>query len=173
MPRSPMAEMLGTICVIGLITACGVPQRAGAPSLSAPAQIAVQTPAVVLNANFDLTLREVVGTPEEDTEVYAETFVDSKPAGKTETGKRSQQKHWAAALDEGNRLLRFEVWDSTIATVTAPDGSTSAVSGLRWPDARQPRERFIRMEAGMKTKVDLRFFDKGRQYDLQVAKEPK
>lgn len=127
-----------------------------APSPDAPAQ----TSARAANPNFDLTVREVVATPEEDTEVYAEVFVDGKPAGQTESGRRSQEKRWAAELEEGNRLMRFEVWDSS-------------VTALRWPEDRQPRERFIRVEQGKKTKVELRFFDQGRQYELGISQEHK
>jgi hypothetical protein len=137
---------IGKALILTVLMGC-----AGAPS---------RAPARVPDANFELILREVVGTPEEDSPVYAEVFVDGKPAGRTEPGLRSQEKRWEARLEEGNRLMRFEI------------RSSSETAG-RWPEDLQPRERFIRVEPGLKTKADLKFYDRGRQYDLQVLREPR
>lgn len=133
---------------------------AGAAFLTACARPRPGVPAPAPSANFELVLREVVATAEEDTPVYAEVFVDGRPAGRTQEGPRSREKLWRAELEEGNRLLRFEVWDST-------------EPARRWPDEMQPRERFIRVEPGMTTKVDLKFYDRGRQYDLVVGRRPR
>lgn len=111
-------------------------------------------------ANFELIVREVVATPEEDEPVYAEVFVDGLPAGRAGPGPRSKEKIWRSNLEEGNRLLRFELWHS------------SAVPAA-WPADYQPRERFIRVEPGFKTKVDLKFYDRSRQYDLDISREPR
>lgn len=139
---------IGKALILIMLTGCGG-QRAGVP-------LAARVP----DANFELTLREVVAAPEEDTMVYAEVFIDAQPAGKIGPGRRSEEKRWEARLEEGNRLMRFEIWDST-------------QTASRWPEELQPRERFIRVEPGLKTKADLKFYDRGRQHDLQILREPR
>lgn len=108
-------------------------------------------------SNFVLTVYEVVANPEEDSSVFAEVLVDGQSAGRTPEGPRSQPKTWAALLPEGNRLLKFIVRDST-----GP-----------WSEARQPRERFFRVEPGMRTSVVLKYYDRGRKHDLAVDRQPK
>jgi hypothetical protein len=108
-------------------------------------------------SNFVLTMYEVVAAPEDDTPAFAEVFVDGQPAGKTPEALRSQSKSWGAVLPEGNRLLKFVVQDSTGA----------------WSSDRQPRERFFRVEPGMRTSVTLKYYERGRKHELTVDRQPK
>lgn len=136
-----------------LLLACGL---ACAP---APKPGAVAVPPKP-GDNLVLTVRESVDTPEEDTTTYGRIFLNGEPAGRTELSPKSAPKRWGARLPEGNQLLRFEVWDST-----------GSEPGDRRADDFQPRERFFRVEAGLRTLVDLKFRDKGRAYDFEVARE--
>lgn len=108
-------------------------------------------------SNFMLTLYEVVASPEDDTPVFAEVWVDGQPAGRTPEAPRSQPKSWGSVLPDGNHLMRFVVQDSTGA----------------WSADRQPRERFFRVEPGQRTVVTLKYFDRGRQHELTVDRQPK
>ncbi len=123
------------------------PRPAPAPALPKP------------DDNLVLTVRETVDTPEEDTPTYGRVYLNGEPAGRTELSPKSAPKRWGARLPEGNQLLRFEVWDST-----------GSEPGERRADDFQPRERFFRVEAGMRTMVELRFRDKGRAYDFDVTR---
>lgn len=135
--------------LLGLLLLSGC---TGAPVVKAPEPPPPPPPA----SNFVLTLYEVVANPEEDAPVFAEVFVDGQPAGRTPEAARSQPKSWGAVLPEGNRLLKFVVQDSTSA----------------WNADYQPRERFYRVEPGMRTSVVLKYYDRGRKHSLSVDKQP-
>lgn len=133
-----------------LLAGCTAPPRQTGPAAPEP------PPPPPAASNFMLTMYEVVGSPEEDTPAWAEVFVDGQPSGRTPEGPRSQPKSWGAVLPEGNRLLKFVVQDSTGA----------------WSAERQPRERFFRVEPGQRTVVTLKYFDRGRQHELLVDRQP-
>ncbi|MBI5211054.1 MAG: hypothetical protein HY927_13875 [Elusimicrobia bacterium] len=135
--------------------------------LGACATQKVVTPPVVISpksvpeANFELATFEVVENPEEDTVSFVKVFVDGEAAGQTQAGPKSSEKRWQSRLTAGNRLVRLEAW------AVSPSGEAQLAAG-----DIQPRERFVRVEEGQRTKVSLKFYDKGRKNSLQVAREP-
>lgn len=110
-------------------------------------------------ANLELRVREVVERPELDGLSYARVFVAGEEKGRTDTGPRSGTKRWEGRLEPGNHPVRLELW---------------VLPGLgeweRLPDPAQPRERFVRIEAGSKAVVELRRHPGGR-YEFVVSRE--
>ncbi|MBI4679502.1 MAG: hypothetical protein HY748_18165 [Elusimicrobia bacterium] len=118
-------------------------------------------PQAAVDANFELVAVEVVESPEEDAVALVKVYVDGELAGQTQAGPKSSERRWQGALKAGNRLMRFENWS------VGPSGEPELMA-----EDFQPRERFVRVEDGARTKVSLKFFDKGRQNTLQVSREP-
>jgi hypothetical protein len=118
-------------------------------------------PVVPADANFVLTLVEAVPTPEADIQAYAVVTVDGKEQGRTQTGPKSQEKKWGAALVPGNHLFKFEVWFSTAADTWTPLASS-------W----QPPERFIRVDGALRTTAALKLTEGGRRHAISVTREP-
>lgn len=118
-------------------------------------------PAPAPAANFAVVVDEAVEKAEDEGTAYAKVFVDGAIAGQTSTGPRSQEKHWETRLAPGNRLIRVEYW---------------VLPGLgaweKLPDDFQPRERFFRIEERLKTKLTVRFSEKGRSNAVIVSREP-
>lgn len=139
----------GPIFFLLLAGACAGPKPA------APA-------AVKADSNFTLTVYEVVENPEDESDAYAKVFVDGLEAGQTPSGPKSSEKKWDGVLPTGNRLMRFEYW-------TLP----KAGEWTRAPDELQPREKFFRIEEGLKTQVILKFFDKGRDNAVTSSRGPR
>lgn len=113
-------------------------------------------------ANFELEAYEIPESVEADTPEFFAVYVDSEYRGRTDIAPKSQRKRWLAELPEGNHLMRFEVCDST-------DG----VSGVPRPADAQPRERFVRVAPGERTRVVLKGTERGRQFVFEVAREPR
>lgn len=111
-------------------------------------------------ANLEVVVHEVVAKAEEEGTGQAKVFIDGQPAGETETGPRSKEKSWTGSAVPGNRLVRVEYW------ILEGLGSWA-----RLPDDQQPRERFVRVEAGSRTRVALRFFDRARQNSISVSRQ--
>ncbi|MBI4424526.1 MAG: hypothetical protein HY554_12400 [Elusimicrobia bacterium] len=108
-----------------------------------------------------MRLREVIQRADQDGLSYAKVFVDGVALGQTSTGARSQEKSWAGRVEPGNHPVRLELW---------------VLPGLgaweRLADAEQPRERFVRVEAASRTRVQvLRRAGEGG-YDFSVARDP-
>lgn len=122
---------------------------------------AVAAPRAAADANFELSAVEVVGTPEEDTVGLVKVYVDGELAGQTQAGPRSSERRWHGKLAPGNRLLRLEQWS------VGSSGEPELMA-----DEFQPRERFVRVEEGGRTKVVLKFSDGGRKNALQVSRDP-
>lgn len=118
-------------------------------------------PPAAPDANLTVTAYEVVEKPEDEGTAYLKVYVDGAAAGQTATGPRSQEKKWEGAVPAGNHPVRFEYWVMT---------STSDFSRLA--DDHQPRERFLRVEDGMRTKVEVKFYDQARKNAVTTAKEP-
>ncbi len=118
-------------------------------------------PPAVANPNIEVLVLEVVETREEDTLAYVKVFADGAPAGQTTAGPRSSERRWLGRLPAGNRLLRFEVWE------VGPAGDAQALA-----EPWQPRERFVRVEEGSLTRVQLKFWDKGRRNSLDISRQP-
>ena len=102
-----------------------------------------------------------MGSAEDDIASYTKVYVDNAAAGQTEINAKSKSKKWGAKLASGNHLFRFEKWN------LPPTGDWQMLDP-QW----QPPERFIRVEDGQKTTVKARFYDNGRKFELQIAREP-
>lgn len=116
-------------------------------------------PPLTPEANLEVVIHEAVERPDEEGTAYAQVFIDGTLLGQTPAGPKSTEKIWRGHVAPGNRLLRLEYW------VLPGLGSWE-----RLPDDRQPRERFVRVENGHKTAVQVRFFDKTRRNTLQVLR---
>lgn len=119
-------------------------------------------PVPKIDSNFTLTVYEVVENPEDEADAYAKIFVDGIEAGKTPPGPKSSEKKWESVLPVGNRLIRFEYW------TLAKEGDWTRIA-----DEFQPRERFFRVEEGLKTQVTLKFSEKGRNNAVSSSREPR
>lgn len=139
----------GAIFFLFWAGACAGPKPAAAPAAKA-------------DSNFTLTVYEVVENPEDESDAYAKVFVDGIEAGKTPSGPKSSEKKWESVLPAGNRLMRFEYW-----TLSETGEWTRA------PEEFQPREKFFRVEEGLKTQVILKFFDKGRDNAVTSSRGPR
>ncbi len=117
-------------------------------------------PKVKPESNFVLTVYEVVETPEEDVLSYTRVYIDGQFAGETTAGPKSSEKTWETRLDAGNHLVSFERWAV---------GAGGALEKL--PEEMQARERFVRVETGKRTKVLIKFFDRGRRHVPRVTRE--
>ncbi|MBI5624447.1 MAG: hypothetical protein HY924_11770 [Elusimicrobia bacterium] len=122
---------------------------------------APEPPKAVAEVNFELTAVEVVESAEEDAVGLVKVFVDNELAGQTQAGPRSSERRWLGALAPGNRLLRLEQW------AAGPTGDPQLL-----PEELQPRERFVRVEEGFRTRVLVRFTDGGRKSTIQVSRDP-
>ena len=115
----------------------------------------------VPDANFEFTVYDVVERADEEGTSYAKVFVDGALVGQTPTGPKSHDKSWSGRLSPGNRLLRVEYW------ILPGLGSWE-----RLPDDYQPRERYIRIEEGRKTKLRVKFFDRARKNSMEISRDP-
>lgn len=140
-------KTLASAVVLSWLSGCAAPSKTPAP----PA----------LAANFAIAVDEVVERAEDEGTSYAKIFVDGELAGQTAPGPRSQEKSWEGRLASGNRLIRVEYW---------------ILPGLgQWeklPDEFQPRERFFRFEEASKTRLKVKFSEKGRRSAIEAAREP-
>ncbi|MBI5882586.1 MAG: hypothetical protein HZB91_05730 [Elusimicrobia bacterium] len=144
---------LPLLAALALLASCAQQQVVRPPAAAAPK--------AVVDANFELTASEVVESAEADTVGFVKVFVDNELAGQTQAGPRSSERRWQGKLAPGNRLLRFEAWNMS------PAGEPEAAA-----EEFQPRERFVRVEEGFRTKVLLKFSDGGRKNSLQASREP-
>lgn len=135
------------VLVFLALAGCGA-QRGGPPPVSK-------------DANFVLSVSEVVGSPEEDVASQAKVYVDQALAGETWLGPKSREKRWGARLAPGNHLFRCEYW---VQAGTAPAAALDA----QW----QPRERFIRVEEATRAVMTLKFLDRGLRHEVQLGREP-
>lgn len=129
--------------------------------LFATAAVKVE-PAPAEPPNFELISLDVVDSPESDALSLVRVFSGGKLLGQTETAPLSTPRRWAGRLSAGNLPLRFERW-------TLPGTGP----WVRADDDFQPRERFYRVADGKLTRVQLKFFDSGRRYALEVLKDDK
>ena len=134
--------------------ACGPSAVVKAPPAPTPA-------APAPDANFSVTTYEVIEKSEDDGTAYLKIFIDGAAAGQTDSGPRSQVKRWEGAVPAGNRPVRFEYWIMKSTSEWSPLGEDHA-----------PRERFMRVEEGVRTKVEVKFFDQARGNSVTLAKEP-
>lgn len=111
--------------------------------------------------NFEVMTYEVVDNPEGEGVSHLKIFVDGAEAGQTAAGPKSSEKIWQGRLAPGNRLIRLEYW-------VLPGFGDWERLGADF----QPRERFMRVEEGFKTKVAVKFSEKGRKNQIQLTREP-
>lgn len=138
--------------------ACGgAPKRAEFPTpLPPPPPVVVVE---VENPDFELVVVESVPNADEEGVSYTKVFVDGKEAGKTPVGPRSQEKRVRLKLPSGNQPVRLEHW------FLPPVGEWTMLDA-----ARQPRERFVRVEDGTIARLTLRYGPDGAP-SLQLARE--
>ncbi len=152
--------------VLILAAACAAPHPRAVTSV-APVAASPEPPAPppppppVENPNFELTVSEVVQNPGDDGVSYTKVFVDGAEAGETEVGRKSQTRTLSLKLTPGNHPIRLEQW------VLPPVGEWT-----RLPDDEQPRERFVRVEDGQISRLELRFSDGEATYTLDVVRQP-
>jgi hypothetical protein len=148
-----MTRKLSLLFLAAGLASCAQQQVVRPPSAAAPKAVA--------DANFELTAVEVVENAAEDGVGFVKVFVDGELSGQTQAGPRSSERRWQGRLPAGNRLLRFESW------FAGPAGEPEPLA-----EEFQPRERFVRVEEGFRTKVQLKFSDGGRKSSLQASREP-
>jgi hypothetical protein len=135
------------------------PDDLGTLAASATAQLALE-PKPTDPSNFDLLSFDVVESPESDALSMIRIFSGNRLLGQTDTGPLSKPRRWQGRLPAGNLPLRFERW-------TLPGTG----DWVRADEDFQPRERFYRVADDKPTKVQLKFFDSGRRYALEVVKD--
>lgn len=148
------------ILLLLLSAACAAPQRT-LQGGAAPERVRASGAVRSLPPNLKIEVYEVVERPEEDALSYTTISVDGTSVGRTEAGLKSARKTWEGRVEPGNRLLRFERW-------VFP--RVSEWSKVR--ESRQPRERFVRVEAGMLSVVTIKYHDEGRKYVYGVSRSP-
>lgn len=139
------------LLAFSLLAACGgaarVPETLDRPAAPEPAP----EPVAAEDMNFELVVNEVVASAEDEGVSQTALFVEGAPAGRTEVGPRSAERRLRLRLPPGNHLIRLEHWE------LPPVGEWT-----RLPEARQPRERFVRVEDGALSRLTLRYDAKGR-----------
>ncbi|HAH05063.1 MAG TPA: hypothetical protein DCM05_00835 [Elusimicrobia bacterium] len=128
--------------------------------LFATAAVRVEPAPASESPNFELVSLDVVDSPESDALSLVRVFSGERLLGQTDTAPLSRPRRWESRLPEGNLPLRFERW------ILPGTGAW-----LRADDDFQPRERFYRVADGRKTRVQLKFFESGRRYALEVLKD--
>jgi hypothetical protein len=143
-----------------LLAACAGPKQAKFPEPPPPPP-PVAVVAEVKDPNFELVVSESVPNADDEGVSFTKVFVDGKEAGKTAVGPRSQEKHVMLKLEAGNQPVKLEHW------FLPPVGEWT-----RLPDALQPRERFVRIDAATIAKLALRFGPDGAP-SLQLSRAAK
>lgn len=152
-----MRRLLPLLLLLG---ACSGPRRAQFPEpLPPPPPVAIV--AEVADPNFELVVVESVPNADDEGVSFTAVTVDGKEAGKTAVGPRSQEKRVRLKLETGNQPVRLEHW------FLPPVGEWT-----RLPDALQPRERFVRIDAASIARLTLRYAPSGAP-SLTLTREPK
>lgn len=151
------------LAAAALLGACAAPRPAPAPGGAggAPAAAAEAPSPEVRDPNLVLVVSESVPDPADDGGSFTKVFVDGEEAGRTAAGPRSETRVLKLKLPAGNRPVRLEQW------VLPPEGDWT-----RLDEARQPRERFVRIEDGSTARLELRFAEGAASHTLTVSREP-
>jgi hypothetical protein len=88
-------------------------------------------------------------------------IVDGAEAGRTEVGRKSEERTLKLKLPPGNQPIRLEHW------ILPAVGDW-----VRLDDGRQPRERFVRIEDGTIARLELRFAEGESSNTLSLSREP-
>lgn len=126
----------------------------------APAPPVRHGPPEVKDPNLILVVSESVPNPDDDGVSFTKVFVDGKEAGQTAVGRKSEERTLRLKLPLGNEPVRLEHW------VLPGVGEWT-----RLDDSLQPRERFVRIEAGSVARLELRFSDGEGANTLTVTRE--
>lgn len=140
-----------SFCLAGCAASTPAPSPAGAGAVAAP------TP--VPGANLEVRVSEVVERADLDALSYAKVYVDGELKGQTNIAPRSQDKSWQGVVPPGNHPVRAEMWDLP-----------GTGDWQKPPDDAQPRERFVRVEAGGRAILAIRRHPGGR-YDFDVTRQ--
>lgn len=151
-----MTRLLPLVLLLG---ACAGPKQAKFPEPPPPPP-PVAIVAEVKDPNFELVVSESVPNADDEGVSFTKVIVDGKEAGKTAVGPRSQEKHVRLKLETGNQPVKLEHW------FLPPVGEWT-----RLPDALQPRERFVRVDASTIAKLTLRFGPDGAPA-LSLTRDP-
>lgn len=140
-------------------------------------------------ANFMVVTYEVVARADDDTQAKTAIYADGQPIGETETAPKSKRKNWEGTLSPGNHLIRCERWLSVPSTPVSISTDTVSLSSgaapsppmvlastgtFQWTkdNSAQPWERFVRIEDGRHTKLEIKYFNDGREFTYEISKEP-
>jgi len=118
-------------------------------------------PPVPPSADLVVFAYEVVQSEDEDGISSSRIYVDGNFAGRTESGRKSEEKRWFGWFPPGNHLIRLERWLlPRVGPWVQADG------------AEQPAERFFRINPGERLIIRLKYYDGGRRYAYEVSREP-
>jgi hypothetical protein len=124
--------------------ACSGPRLAEFPERLPPP--ALVTVVEAKDPNLEVIVIEAVPNVEDEGVSFTKVFVDGKESGKTAVGTRSQEKRVRLKLPAGNQPVRLEHW------LLPPIGEWTPV-----PEEMQARERFVRIEEGVISRLTLRY----------------
>lgn len=150
-------SVINTLSASAFVSAALLAAACAAPGARAPGQ-APSIPSTAGPMNLEVRVTEVIERADLDGLAYAKVFVGGEERGQTNIAPRSQLKRWEGRVDPRNLPLRLELW------VLPGTGDWQ-----RLADDAQPRERFVRVEAGARSVVELRRHPSGR-YDFEVRR---
>lgn len=127
-----------------IAAACGGPRLAEFPKPPPPPPLV--SVVEVKDPNFEAVIIEAVPNADDEGVTFTKIFINGKEAVHTAVGPRSQEKRARLKLPAGNHPVRLEHW------FLPPIGEWT-----RLPDARQPRERFVRVVEGTIARLTLRY----------------
>ena len=176
-----MKRLLGvSVCCLFLFVGCShqrKTKKGSAEPLRAPRAA----------SNLAIVTYEIVAKAEDDTPTRTAIYANGQSIGQTEPAPKSKKKIWDGRLPLGNHLIRCERWilvpsipASALSYVllssgtVAPSPAIASSSTLQWAkDVRsQPWERFVRIEDGQRSKLEIKYFDDGREFSYDIQKEP-
>ena len=141
------------LCALALPWGCALPSPAPQAETSSPKP----SPA----SNLKVSLRQIVSRPEQETITSLWIFVSGKKAGETPPDLKSKTTHWEARLSPGNYPMRFELWR------LMRDDTWSAE-----PQKKQPPPRFVLIKEGLRTHVQIKYYDDEKAPDFRIDREP-
>lgn len=110
--------------------------------------------------NLRVEVYEIVESPEKEAFSATRVLIAGREAGVTPADRKSRRKVWVGRVPRGNHPMRFERWIFD----RVGDWTKAA-------DAWQPRERFIRVREGHRTRVMIRYYYGGKKYVYRISRE--
>lgn len=136
--------MIRLLPLVMLLSDCGGPRLAKFPEPPPPPPLV--SIVEVKDPNFEAVIIEAVPNADDEGVSFTKIFVDGKEAGKTTVGPRSQERRVRLKLPAGNQPVRLEHW-------FLPSIGEWTV----YPESRQARERFVRIEDATIARLTLRY----------------